>query len=42
MGGGREVIVEGKQVSAVLELLRSLGLPKKWIKVSEMAHGQKK
>jgi len=36
-GGGLVVIVEGKRVSAALELLRSLGMPKKWIAVLEMA-----
>jgi translation initiation factor 1 (eIF-1/SUI1) len=41
-GGGHEVMVQGKQVSAVLELLGSLGVPKKWIEVSETAVKKKK
>jgi len=40
-GGGHEVMVQGKQSSAVLELLGSLGVPKKWIKVSETGERKK-
>ena len=41
-GGGHEVMVQGKHASAVLELLGSLGVPKKWIEVSEMVDKKKK
>jgi len=41
-GGGQEVMVQGKQLSGVLELLGSLGVPKKWIEVSELADRKKK
>ena len=41
-GGGHEVMVQGKQASAVLELLGNLGVPKKWIEVSEVADKKKK
>jgi len=41
-GGGHEVMVQGKQVSGVLGLLGSLGVPKKWIEVSEMVDKKKK
>jgi translation initiation factor 1 (eIF-1/SUI1) len=41
-GGRYEVMVQGKQASLVLELLDSLGVPKKWIEVSEMADKKKK
>jgi len=35
-------MVQGKQTSVVLELLDSLGVPKKWIDVSEAAGKKKK
>jgi translation initiation factor 1 (eIF-1/SUI1) len=41
-GGGHEVMVQGKQASAVLGLLGSLGVPKKWIEVSETVDKKKK
>lgn len=41
-GGAHEVMVQGKQATVVLELLGSLGVPKKWIEVSETAGGKKK
>jgi translation initiation factor 2D len=41
-GGGHEVMVQGKQIPAVLELLGSLGVPKKWIEVSDLADKKKK
>jgi len=41
-GGVHEVMVQGKQVSPVLELLGSLGVPKKWVEVSELAGRKKK
>jgi translation initiation factor 1 (eIF-1/SUI1) len=41
-GGGHEVMVQGKQVSVVLELLSSLGVPNKWIEVAETADKKKK
>ena len=40
-GGTHEVMVQGKQTSAVLELLGSLGVPEKWIDVSNIV-GKKK
>jgi translation initiation factor 1 (eIF-1/SUI1) len=40
--GGHEVMVQGKQSSAVLELLGSLGVPKKWIEVAETGERKKK
>jgi hypothetical protein len=41
-GGAHEVMVQGKQTSGVLELLGSLGVPKKWIEVSEAAGKKRK
>jgi len=41
-GGAHEVMVQGKQTSGVLELLGSLGVPKKWIEVLESAGKKKK
>jgi translation initiation factor 1 (eIF-1/SUI1) len=41
-GGGHEVMVQGKQIPAVLELLGSLGVPKKWIEVSDLTDKKKK
>jgi translation initiation factor 2D len=40
-GGGQEVMVQGKQTQVVLELLSSLGVPKKWIEVADMADKKK-
>jgi translation initiation factor 2D len=40
-GGAHELMVQGKQTSAVLELLGSLGVPEKWIEVSNIV-GKKK
>jgi translation initiation factor 1 (eIF-1/SUI1) len=40
-GGGHEVMVQGKQASVVLEMLGNLGVPKKWIEVSEMGDRKK-
>ena len=40
-GGAHEVMVQGKQTSAVLELLGRLGVPEKWIDVSNIV-GKKK
>jgi len=39
-GGLHEVMVQGKQTSAVLELLGNLGVPEKWINVTNI--GKKK
>jgi translation initiation factor 1 (eIF-1/SUI1) len=41
-GGAQEVMVQGKQISAVLELLSSLGVPKKWIEVSDVIDKKQK
>lgn len=41
-GGGREVMVQGKQTQGVLELLGSLGVPRKWIGVSDVTDKKKK
>jgi len=41
-GGGHEVMVQGKLASVVLELLGSLGVPKKWIEASQAAGKKKK
>ena len=40
--GSHEVMVQGKQTSAVLELLGSLGVPEKWIEVSNIVGRKKK
>jgi translation initiation factor 1 (eIF-1/SUI1) len=40
-GGAHEVMVQGKQTPAVLELLGSLGVPEKWIEVTNIG-GKKK
>lgn len=40
-GGLHEVMVQGKQTPAVLELLGSLGVPEKWIEVTNIG-GKKK
>lgn len=40
-GGLHEVMVQGKQTPAVLELLGSLGVPEKWIEVASVV-GKKK
>jgi hypothetical protein len=40
-GGSHEVMVQGKQTPAVLELLGSLGVPEKWIEVTNTG-GKKK
>ncbi len=40
-GGGQEVMVQGKQTQVVLELLDSLGVPKKWIEAANIK-GKKK
>jgi translation initiation factor 2D len=40
-GGLHEVMVQGKQTPAVLELLGSLGVPEKWIEVTNIV-GKKK
>src|SRR5712672_1035206 len=39
---GHEVMAQGKQTSVVLELLGSMGVPKKWIDVSQAAGKKKK
>jgi translation initiation factor 1 (eIF-1/SUI1) len=41
-GGLQEVMVQGKQTPAVLELLGSLGVPEKWIEVSNVVGKKKK
>ena len=41
-GGLQEVMVQGKQTPAVLELLGSLGMPEKWIEVSNEIGKKKK
>ena len=41
VGGAHEVMVQGKQTSAVLELLGGWGVPEKWIEVSNVV-GKKK
>jgi hypothetical protein len=41
-GGAQELMVQGKQISAVLELLGSLGVPKRWIEVSDVTDKKKK
>ncbi|KAI9453599.1 hypothetical protein F5148DRAFT_1277436 [Russula earlei] len=41
-GGGKEVMVQGKQTSVVLELLGSMGVPKEWVEVSKAAAVKKK
>lgn len=40
-GGGQEVMVQGKQTQVVLELLGSLGVPKKWVEAADLT-GKKK
>ena len=40
-GGLHEVMVQGKQIPAVLEQLGSLGVPEKWIEVTNIV-GKKK
>lgn len=40
-GGLHEVMVQGKQTPAVLELLGTLGVPEKWIEVTNIG-GKKK
>lgn len=40
-GGLHELMVQGKQTPAVLELLGSLGVPEKWIEVTNTV-GKKK
>ncbi|KAI0270474.1 hypothetical protein BC834DRAFT_1039235 [Gloeopeniophorella convolvens] len=41
-GGGQEVMVQGKQVPAVLELLASMGVPKRWIETADLTDKKKK
>jgi translation initiation factor 1 (eIF-1/SUI1) len=41
-GSRHEVMVQGKQVSVVLEMLGNFGVPKKWIEAPEMADRKKK
>jgi len=36
-GSSLEVLVQGKQSPAVVEYLRSRGIPKKWIEVSDLS-----
>lgn len=36
-GSGFEVLVQGKQSTAVLEYLMEKGIPKKWIEVSDLS-----
>jgi hypothetical protein len=38
---GMEVLVQGKQIEAVTQLLMSKGVPKKWIEASDLS-GKKK
>ena len=40
-GGGQEVMVQGKQTHVVLELLGSLGVPRKWIEAPNMKDKKK-
>ncbi|KAH9037455.1 hypothetical protein EDB85DRAFT_606006 [Lactarius pseudohatsudake] len=41
-GGGQEVMVQGTQTRVVLELLESLGVPKKWIETAGIKDKKKK
>ncbi|KAI0298457.1 hypothetical protein B0F90DRAFT_1952301 [Multifurca ochricompacta] len=41
-GGGHEVMVQGKQIPTVIELLGSMGIPKKWIEATDMTDKKKK
>ncbi|KAH9177979.1 hypothetical protein EDB89DRAFT_1844148 [Lactarius sanguifluus] len=41
-GGGQEVMVQGTQTKVVLELLESLGVPKKWIATAGIKDKKKK
>lgn len=43
-GGGvkEEVMVQGKQVQAVAELLKERGVPKRWVVVDDLTGGGKK
>jgi translation initiation factor 2D len=34
---GLEVLVQGKQIDAVMELLVSKGVPKKWIETADLS-----
>ncbi|KAI9454256.1 hypothetical protein BJY52DRAFT_767203 [Lactarius psammicola] len=40
-GGGQEVMVQGRQTQVVLELLDSLGVPKKWIEATGLKDKKK-
>jgi translation initiation factor 2D len=40
-GGGQEVMVQGKQIQVVVELLGSLGVPKKWVEAADMTDKKK-
>ncbi|KAN0141791.1 hypothetical protein V8E53_000253 [Lactarius tabidus] len=39
--GGQEVMVQGKQTQVVLELLGSLGVPKKWVEAADLTDKKK-
>ena len=40
-GGGQEVMVQGKQMQVVVEMLGNLGVPKKWIEVADTTDKKK-
>jgi len=40
-GGGQEVMVQGKQTQVVVELLGSLGVPKKWVEAADLTNKKK-
>jgi translation initiation factor 2D len=40
-GAGQEVMVQGKQLKAVLDLLLAKGVPKQWIEAKEITKGNK-
>jgi len=40
-GAGQEVMVQGKQLKAVIDLLYTKGVPKQWIEVKDTTTGKK-